>query len=133
MSAFDPCREAVKEFIADLHTFATGAYLRESERAFWDAPFDEHALPELESLLLGQIDTIESFSSYADSEAVIANTRGFYDQLAAFNEKYACAVIEPEEEADIHTLLCSWWQIRGVETEIIATLPTLHDTAENKP
>ena len=36
----------VDEFIADLTEFATGSYLKEDEREFWDQPFDPAVLPE---------------------------------------------------------------------------------------
>ena len=42
----------VDEFISNLESFATGSYLKEEEKEFWEAPFDAGVLPELRSIVM---------------------------------------------------------------------------------
>ena len=41
----------IDEFMSNLESFATGDYLNEDEKEFWDQPFDPIALPSLRTIL----------------------------------------------------------------------------------
>ena len=41
----------VDEFMSNLQSFATGDYLKEEEKEFWEAPFDAAVLPRLRTIL----------------------------------------------------------------------------------
>lgn len=88
----------VDEFIADLEEFAAGSYLKESERANWDEPFDPAVLPRLRGLLLAFLPRLEQAT---EEDRAVAELTGFYTALGELNEETFDALIEPEELASI--------------------------------
>lgn len=104
----------VEQFVADLHTYASGAYLREEDKEFWDPPYDPAALVTLRALL-------EEFvhaepSTVADGAALI-------EQLCEFNRAYGYAVIELEEEAELMGFIHRVLTQVGVSEEELKALP----------
>ena len=47
--------ELAQEFIANLRAMATGSYLREEDKEFWEAPYPESAVDRAEQLLQGML------------------------------------------------------------------------------
>ena len=102
MTLREKYQPAVDSFISDLHDYATGSYLREDEKTFWEQPFDPAALPLLKKQVESFIDAADS----ADSpEAAVSAAQAFITGLDSFNRNYAYAVIEPEEEAELRQLI----------------------------
>ena len=50
---------SVDEFISTLEEFATGSYLKEDEKEFWDEPFDVKTLPDLRFILENYLDSLD--------------------------------------------------------------------------
>ena len=119
---FEP---TVTEFIDNLHSFATGDYLREEEKELWDQPFDPGVLPQLRSILeeiLGQLDTLADDPGGA---ALVGAIKPGIDKLQAFNRKNADAVLEPEEKQEISELLYNAAAATGADDEALNQLPEL--------
>ncbi|MDO5373907.1 MAG: hypothetical protein Q4F10_10675, partial [Corynebacterium glutamicum] len=61
---------SVDEFISTLEEFATGSYLKEDEKEFWDEPFDVKALPDLRFILENYLDSLDKLGEAPDLDAV---------------------------------------------------------------
>ncbi|ALC05871.1 hypothetical protein CDES_07290 [Corynebacterium deserti GIMN1.010] len=96
---------SVNEFISTLEEFATGSYLKEDEKEFWDQPFDVKALPELQSILENYLDSLDALGEAPDLDAVNASAQNTLDALEKFNAKHHDAVVEPEEKEEISKLM----------------------------
>ncbi|AKE41227.1 Uncharacterised protein [Corynebacterium kutscheri] len=108
-------RPIIDEFIANLETFATGSYLKEEEREFWEQPFDPAALPRLRALLEAFLSKVETTN--VDETSAITLTTQFFTRLSDFNAEYADAVIEPEEQEEIISFVHQVFLSRGIEIE----------------
>lgn len=115
----------VDEFISDLHSFATGDYLQEDEKEFWEAPFDAAALPELKAILEAMLDAFDKIPDDPEGEVLAKVAQPFIDQLMDFNTKYADAVLEPEEKADLADLLHDAAAATGADDEALRALPEI--------
>ncbi|APT86855.1 hypothetical protein ACTXN7_00125 [Corynebacterium flavescens] len=115
----------IDEFIDNLHSFATGDYLRAEEKEFWSAPFDAAVLPELKSLLEGLLDSLDTLPDDPDSEALAAVVEAGVAQLAGFNRRQADAVLEPEEKQELGVLIYNASAATGADDEALAQLPEL--------
>lgn len=113
----------VDEFISNLHTFATGSYLKEDEKEFWDAPFDAAVLPELKSLIESIISDIEHLGSQPEGTELNGVLTESYNSLEAFNAKHADAVVEPEEKEELAELFTEVAKAAGASEEDLAQLP----------
>ncbi len=113
----------VDEFIDDLHTFASGSYLNEDDKELWDEPFDPAVLPELKHLLEMFLDALDVIGDDPEAEQLVKVVVPFYENLSDFNEKYARAVLEPEEMADIENLVFRATAATGATDEALAELP----------
>lgn len=117
----------IDDFLRDLEEFGTGAYLRADEKEFWDPPFDVSALPELKKVLVtfaqSMVDIANS-REQANSVVldVIAKVGHFYSELAAFNAAYEYAVIEPEEESQLISMVEGMCKNLGLSDEEISDL-----------
>lgn len=125
-----PAHEKVCEFIENLNSFATGDYLGEEEKRFWEQPFDPAVLPELALLIRGYVDSITGPLTAEDTRASIL---GFYHRLDEFNRRYGYAVIEPEEMEEINDIILTAWNAHGDLLSLIGKLPELEDEAEPRP
>ena len=115
----------VDEFIDDLTTFASGSYLNEEDKELWDEPFDPAVLPELKHLLEMFLDALDLVGDDPEAEQLVKVVGPFYENLQAFNEKNADAVLEPEEKADIENLVFRAAAATGATDEALAELPEL--------
>ncbi|QPK80201.1 hypothetical protein G7Y31_05910 [Corynebacterium lizhenjunii] len=119
----------VDEFITDLTSFATGSYLRPEEKEWWDQPFDPKVLPQLRAILEGfldQLDGIAAGNSDAqelDAAAAVQLFTKFTADVEAFNARHAYAVVEPEEKAELESLVHSALRTAGATEETLASLP----------
>ncbi|KQB85585.1 hypothetical protein [Corynebacterium oculi] len=114
-------QSAVDQFLTDLTTFVSGAYLHEEERDRWDQPFDPSALEELRAILHTLLDRMEG----EPPEAVPVFLRATIAELHAFNEKHHGAVLEPEEYAELNDLFRAVARSAGLEEEALHDLPVL--------
>lgn len=96
---------SVDEFISTLEEFATGSYLKEDEKEFWDEPFDVKALPDLRFILENYLDSLDKLGEATDLDAVNASAQSTLDELEKFNTKHHGAVVEPEEKEEITKLM----------------------------
>lgn len=103
----------VEEFLADLEAFATGAYLREEDKEFWEQPYDPAAVVELRAILEG----------FLRGPATVARASACIEQLCAMNREYGYAVIEPEEEAELTAFFHRALAAAGVMEEEFKSLP----------
>lgn len=114
-----PHQEFIEEFMSTLTDYATGSYLREHEKEFWEQPFPPEALPELRKLL-------EKFlydAAALDAEGLLTRAGGLIADLNALNFKYADAIIEPEEERELTAFIHQILTDAGVDEEGLKALP----------
>ncbi|BAU95867.1 hypothetical protein N24_1605 [Corynebacterium suranareeae] len=114
---------SVDEFISTLEEFATGSYLKEDEKEFWDEPFDIKALPELRSILEKYLDSLDKIGDSPDLEAVNAAAQSTLDELEKFNTKYHGAVVEPEEKEEISQLMFDAAKQTGADDLSVEAFP----------
>lgn len=112
-------QEFIEQFVHDLHCYATGSYLRETDKEFWEQPFDPQVLPELKALLERFLSDVANLTA---GDAVTRAVTLIHD-LNAFNRRHADAVIEPEEEEELTTFIQDVLYERGVDEEMLKTLP----------
>ncbi|OEY05056.1 hypothetical protein A0K93_06355 [Corynebacterium sp. BCW_4722] len=115
----------VEEFIDDLTTFASGSYLNEEDKELWEEPFDPAVLPDLKHLLEMFLDALDLLGDDPEGEQLAKVVGPFYENLEQFNAKHADAVLEPEEKADIETLVFRAAAATGATDEALAELPEL--------
>ncbi|MEH0146122.1 hypothetical protein V6D40_00375 [Corynebacterium sp. Q4381] len=113
----------VDEFIDDLHTFASGAYLNDDDKELWDEPFDANVLPELKHIMEMFLDALDVIGDDPEGDQLVAVVTPFYANLDEFNTKYAFAVLEPEEKADIESFVFRACAATGATDEALAELP----------
>lgn len=121
-SQFQP---VVDEFIADLNTFATGSYLREDEKEFWEEPFNPEVLPELKQLVEMFLDALDLLGDDPEAESLLVVVEGFHANLHDFNRKHHDAVLEPEEKQDLQELISDASAATGADDEALNQLPEL--------
>lgn len=125
MSIRHQLQPRIDAFIEDLEVFATGSYLKEEERALWEPPFDAKALAHLRSQLEAFADRVDTLGPQSDPTVLRQLIVHTIDQLEAFNQEHAGAVVEPEEREEINFLFVSAARAAGVSEEDIAELPQL--------
>lgn len=113
----------VDEFIDDLHTFASGSYLNDDDKELWDEPFDASVLPELKQIMEMFLDALDVIGDDPEGDQLVAAVSPFYANLDDFNSKYAFAVLEPEEKADIESFVFRACAATGATDEALAELP----------
>ncbi|WP_276849943.1 hypothetical protein, partial [Corynebacterium pyruviciproducens] len=114
---------SVDEFIANLESYATGSYLRDNEKEFWEQPFDPEVLPELRGIVQDFLDSLDRLGGDPSMEAVNGVVNGFIERTEDFDEKNAGAVIEPEEENDLNLFIHRALEAGGISEEIISSCP----------
>lgn len=115
----------VDEFISNLHSFATGDYLKPDEKEFWDQPFDPAVLPDLKAILEAMLDAFDKAPDDPEGDVLAKVAQPFVDQLHAFNAKHADAVIEPEEKQELAELIHDAAAATGADDEALRSLPEL--------
>ena len=115
----------VDEFMSNLQSFATGDYLKEEEKEFWEAPFDAAVLPRLRTILESFLDDMDKLPDDPEGSLLSAAVRPTVDKLAAFNQENADAVLEPEEQEELTELIHSASAATGADDEALAQLPEL--------
>lgn len=115
----------VDEFMSNLQSFATGDYLKEEEKEFWEAPFDAAVLPDLRSILEAFLDDLDKLPDDPEGSLLSAAVRPSVEKLAAFNRKNADAVLEPEEREELSELIHSASAATGADDDALAQLPEL--------
>lgn len=125
MTIRDQFQSDVDEFIDDLTTFATGSYLSEDDKELWDEPFDPAVLPDLKRLIEMYLDALELIGDDPGPEKLVSVVEPFFNNLHEFNAKYADAVLEPEEKADLQELAYRAAAATGADDEALNSLPEL--------
>ena len=115
----------VDEFMSNLQSFATGDYLKEEEKEFWEAPFDAAVLPRLRTVLESFLDDMDKLPDDPEGSLLSAAVRPTVDKLAAFNQENADAVLEPEEKEELTELIHSASAATGADDEALAQIPEL--------
>lgn len=115
----------VDEFMSNLQSFATGDYLKEEEKEFWEAPFDAAVLPRLRTILESFLDDMDKLPDDPEGSLLSAAVRPTVDKLAAFNQENADAVLEPEEKEELTEFIHSASAATGADDEALAQLPEL--------
>lgn len=113
----------VDEFIDDLTTFATGSYLQDEDKELWEEPFDPAVLPDLKRILEMFLDALDLLGDDPEGEALVKVVAPLYANLDEFNGQHAGAVLEPEEKADIETLVFRAAAATGATDEALHELP----------
>src|SRR5690625_3591714 len=93
----------IDEFMSNLESFATGDYLNEDEKEFWDQPFDPKALPSLRTILERLFDAFDAIPDDPSGEQLKGAVTPFFTELEAFNRKNADAILEPEEKQELRS------------------------------
>lgn len=115
----------VDEFMSNLQSFATGDYLKEDEKEFWEAPFDAVVLPRLRTILESFLDDMDKLPDDPEGSLLSAAVQPTVDKLAAFNQENADAVLEPEEKEELTEFIHSASAATGADDEALAQLPEL--------
>ena len=115
----------VDEFMSNLQSFATGDYLKEDEKEFWEAPFDAAVLPRLRTILESFLDDLDKLPDDPEGSLLSAAVQPTVDKLAAFNQENADAVLEPEEKEELTEFIHSASAATGADDEALAQLPEL--------
>lgn len=119
---FEPKIDA---YLVTLREFATGAYLREEERDAWDQPFDPEALDPLREILLGFVAQMDKVAPQATIEDATPIVSAVIDRLHQLNERYADAVLEPEEFDELNAFFRAVGSASGLSEEKLENLPEL--------
>lgn len=115
----------VDEFISDLREFASGSYLREEEREFWDQPFDPAVLPQLQEILEAFLDGLDALPEGAEVDAVNQLVGTTITAIDEFNAQHADAVVEPEEREELNALFRKAVAASAASNEALSSLPEL--------
>ena len=115
----------IDEFLSNLESFATGDYLNEEEKEFWDQPFDPKALPALRTILERLLDAFDAIPDDPTASQLKGAVVPFLDELEAFNRKNEDAIIEPEEKQELNELIAQAAADTGADDEALSELPEL--------
>ncbi|MFS0173175.1 hypothetical protein ACL1FK_03965 [Corynebacterium striatum] len=115
----------IDEFISNLESFATGSYLKEDEKEFWEAPFDAAALPELRTIVEKLFDDLDALPDDPDGPTLTAVINRSVEELGAFNRKNADAILEPEEREELTELIYNASAATGADDDALSQLPEL--------
>ena len=115
----------IDEFISNLESFATGSYLKEDEKEFWEAPFDAAALPELRTIVEKLFDDLDAVPDDPDGPTLTAVINRSVEELGAFNRKNADAILEPEEKEELTELIYNASAATGADDDVLSQLPEL--------
>ncbi|EGT5591935.1 MULTISPECIES: hypothetical protein [Corynebacterium] len=115
----------IDEFISNLESFATGSYLKEDEKEFWEAPFDAAALPELRTIVEKLFDDLDALPDDPDGPTLTAVINRSVEELGAFNRKNADAILEPEEKEELTELIYNASAATGADDDVLSQLPEL--------
>lgn len=63
--------QAAEEFLANLRSMATGDYLAESDREFWEPPYPEEAVTEAQVLLTELLNAAAATANLGDEEITV--------------------------------------------------------------
>ncbi|HHU66560.1 hypothetical protein [Corynebacterium sp.] len=118
-------QQNVDDFITELTEFATGSYLKDDEKEFWDEPFDPAALPELKKLLEDLLDALDDLPADPPAEALVAVVQRYVDKLEAYNRQHDDAVLEPEETSVLNELIHDASAATGADDEALSELPEI--------
>lgn len=103
---FEAATDAARhEFTGNLLAMATGSYLREEEREFWEAPYPESVVDEAAEILRKLVSGVRA----DPTGEVVLQVISAHDALQALSDRHAGAVYEDEEVADFRdlvTVLC---------------------------
>ncbi|MDN5684416.1 hypothetical protein [Corynebacterium glyciniphilum] len=89
------------EFIENLSSMATGSYLRDEDREFWEAPFPTSAVDEAAEILHRLVSGVRA----DPSGEVVLQVISAHDALRALSDRHAGAVYEDEEVGDFRSLV----------------------------
>lgn len=115
----------IDEFLSNLESFATGDYLNEEEKEFWDQPFDPKALPVLRTILERLFDAFDAIPDDPTGSQLKSAVAPFLDELEVFNRKNEDAIIEPEEKQELNELIAQAAADTGADDEALSELPEL--------
>ena len=115
----------IDEFFANLESYATGSYLHDDEREYWEAPFDAAVIPTLRAIVDEFVAVMEAIEPTPD--AVSAAVTRFETALTDFNARNGYAVIEPEEADDLRHIVKTILRRAHVDGEYINNLSFLED------
>ena len=115
----------IDEFMSNLESFATGDYLNDDEKEFWDQPFDPKALPSLRQILERLFDAFDGLPDDPSGAQLKSTVTPFFAELEAFNAKNADAILEPEEKEELNELLAQAAADTGADDEALGELPEL--------
>lgn len=115
----------IDEFLSNLESFATGDYLNEEEKEFWDQPFDPKALPALRTILERLFNAFDAIPDDPTGSQLKGAVVPFLDELEAFNRKNEDAIIEPEEKQELNELIAQAAADTGADDEALSELPEL--------
>lgn len=115
----------IDEFLSNLESFATGDYLNEEEKEFWDQPLNPKALPALRTILERLLDAFDAIPDDPTGSQLKGAVVPFLDELEAFNRKNEDAIIEPEEKQELNELIAQAAADTGADDEALSELPEL--------
>jgi len=118
-------QQNVDDFITELTEFATGSYLKEDEKEFWDEPFNPAALPELRKILEDLLDSLDGLPADPPGAMLVTVVQRYVEKLETYNRKHDDAVLEPEETTVLNELIHDASAATGADDEALSELPEI--------
>ena len=85
--------DARNEFLDNLRQMATGSYLRDEDREFWEAPYPESAVDEAQQIVDGMLQAAQTVAAGDEAE------------LKELSARHEDALLEDEEIKDLLALV----------------------------
>lgn len=149
--------QARDNFLDNLHSMATGSYLREEDKEFWEAPYPESVVSEARLILDDLISDANNASAVAPHDfqqaaetggeagdedagtitsvetlAMISVVNRHVNPLLALSEKHDGAMLEDEEVSDLNELIRALSRKVGADEEaVVAHVDQLVDSYGN--
>lgn len=103
------------EFVDNLNAMATGSYLREEDREFWEAPFPVSAVDEAAEILQRLVSGVRA----DPTGEVVLQVISAHDALRALSDRHSGAVYEDEEVTDFRALVTVLCEEVGADAHLV--------------
>ncbi|WP_295625975.1 hypothetical protein [uncultured Corynebacterium sp.] len=116
----DTFQPELDEFIGDMESYATGAYLKDDERDAWFEPFDAAAIPELRDVIERYLDALDALVAQEDAateETLLAAVDAVTAELNRLNDEHDGAMLETDERDTLVPLIMRAAHAAGLDEE----------------
>lgn len=107
--------DARRDFVENLSAMATGSYLRDEDREFWEPPYPESVVSEAAEILQRLVAGVRA----DPTGEVVLQVMAAHDALRALSDRHDGAVYEEEEFADFRTLITLLCEEVGADATLV--------------